>query len=149
MTDWTIRLGTQADIPAILKLWQAAASLPTATDSEAGLEALLARDPESLLLAASGDSVVVGSLIAGWDGWRGSFYRLAVHPEWRRRSLATDLVRAGEQRLTRLGAVRLTAIVADDERAAIALWTSAGYSRQAGRIRFIRMHRPAAERPRQ
>jgi predicted MFS family arabinose efflux permease len=38
---------------------------------------LLNADPEALLVAEV-DGVVVGSLIAAWDGWRGSFYRLAV-----------------------------------------------------------------------
>ena len=35
---------------------------------------------------------MVGSLIAAWDGWRGSFYRLAVHPERRRQRIATALL---------------------------------------------------------
>lgn len=82
---------------------------------------------------------MVGSLIVGWDGWRGSFYRLAVHPSWRRRGLATALIRTGEERLKALGARRLTAIVASEEAAAIDLWTAAGYDRQAGTTRFVRM----------
>jgi hypothetical protein len=45
---------------------------------------LLSRDPEALLIARGGGEVI-GSLIVGWDGWRGSFYRLAVHQSWRRK----------------------------------------------------------------
>jgi len=133
-----IRTGTAADVASVLALWQAAESLPTATDTEQALGGLLERDPESLLIATV-DDVTVGSLIAGWDGWRGSFYRLAVHPEWRRQGIAGTLIRTGEERLKALGAIRLTAIVASDERGAMALWQAVGYERQAERSRFVRM----------
>lgn len=138
MTLPAVRSGTVADIPAVLALWRVAEALPTVTDSEQDLRQLLDADPEALLLATSGADVV-GSLIAGWDGWRGSFYRLAVDPEWRRRGIAMALVRAGEERLRALGAKRLTAIVASDERAAMELWVAVGYERQAERSRFVRM----------
>jgi ribosomal protein S18 acetylase RimI-like enzyme len=131
-------LGAPGDFAAVLSLWREAASLPTATDSEDGLELLHRHDPESLLVAEA-DGAIVGSLIAAWDGWRGSFYRLAVHPGWRRKGIAASLVRAGEARLEALGAVRLTAIVAADETAAQSLWKTVGYERQAARSRFVRM----------
>lgn len=138
MTEAETRSGTVADIPAVLALWRIADALPTATDSEQGLRRLLDNDPEALLLASSGEEIV-GSLIVGWDGWRGSFYRLAVHPEWRRQGIAVALIRAGEERLRALGASRLTAIVASDERPAMDFWEAAGYERQAERSRFVRM----------
>ena len=137
MSEATIRSGDTVDVASVLTLWRAAASLPTVTDTESSLNDLLRRDPGALLLAECAGEPV-GSLIVGWDGWRGSFYRLAVHPSQRRRGIATRLVRAGEQRLSDLGAIRLTAIVADDERAAAALWASLGYSRQDRRGRYVR-----------
>ena len=134
----TIRSAEVADLSPVLALWRVAESLPSATDSELALRQLLRRDPESLFVALS-DEEIVGSLIAAWDGWRGSFYRLAVHPKWRRQGIAIALVRAGEERLRALGAVRLTAIVASEERAAMDLWAAAGYEHQADTSRFVRM----------
>ena len=131
-SHWRIRQGRVADAGPVLALWRKAGGASSATDCEGALAKLLARDPGALILAEAAGAVV-GSLIAAWDGWRGSFYRLAVHPDWRRRGLATELVSAGEARLEALGAVRLTAIVAEEEPAALAFWPTAGYTRQASR----------------
>lgn len=136
--NWTIRGGTRTDVEAVLALWRRADGPTTETDSEDALTDLLARDPGALLVATAGDEVV-GSLIAGWDGWRGSFYRLAVDPDRRRRGMATALIRAGEERLRVLGARRLTAIVLSEDEAAIDFWIAAGYERQVARTRFVRM----------
>ena len=138
MSAWTIRRGTAAEIPSVLALWHSAEAIPSVTDSEDSLGRLVERDPDSLLLAEAGE-MIVGSLIVGWDGWRGSFYRLAVDPEWRRQGIASALIVAGEERLESLGAIRLTAIVASGEHAAVALWQAAGYQRQANTRRFVRV----------
>jgi ribosomal protein S18 acetylase RimI-like enzyme len=135
--DRTIRNATKQDISSVLDLWAAAGSLPSMSDSPEGLMALLEADPEALLVAEL-DGVLAGSLIAAWDGWRGSFYRLAVSPEHRRKGLARTLLQEGERRLWQRGAVRLTAIVADDEAGAMAFWQAAGYDRQQHRARFVR-----------
>lgn len=136
--EWTIRPATRSDIAAVLALWRTAASSPSVTDTEDGLERLLRQDPGSLLVAEVGDAIV-GSLIVGWDGWRASFYRLAVDPAWRRKGIATSLIRTGERRATELGAIRLTAIVTSEEGAAMALWQAAGFQRQPGMSRFVRV----------
>ncbi len=140
---WTIRSAGETDIAAVLDLWAAAGSLPSVSDSPEGLARLLAADPQALLVAERGGALV-GSLIAAWDGWRGSFYRLAVSPEHRRQGLATMLLTAGQQRLREQGAVRLTAIVAEDEAGAVAFWQAAGYERQQNRARFVRQPGPPA-----
>jgi hypothetical protein len=53
----------------VLDLWAAAGSPPSVSDSPEGLSRLLAADPQALLVAERG-GVLVGSLIAAWDGWR-------------------------------------------------------------------------------
>ncbi|HEV3072473.1 MAG TPA: GNAT family N-acetyltransferase [Solirubrobacteraceae bacterium] len=136
MADWAIRSAAERDFASVLRLWEAAGAPPTVSDTREGLSRLLATDREALLLVASVDAVA-GSLIAVWDGWRGSFYRLAVHPDHRRRGLASALLREGERRLRARGASRLTAIVADEDPTALAFWEAAGYRRQRDRTRFV------------
>jgi ribosomal protein S18 acetylase RimI-like enzyme len=132
-----LRAGTAADIDAALALWRRAEAGPSSTESADDVRWLLERDPEALLLADA-EGEIVGSLIAGWDGWRGTFYRLAVDPAHRRRGLATELVRAGEERLRAHGAKRLNAIVESEEADAMAFWASAGYELQTARSRFVK-----------
>jgi ribosomal protein S18 acetylase RimI-like enzyme len=132
-----IRSATSADAGAILALWRAAEVPAGVSDTPDGLASLLESDGYALMVAESERSLV-GSLIAAWDGWRGSFYRLAVHPTRRREGIATALLREGESRLRERGALRLTAIVADDEPLALEFWRAAGYERQSNRVRFLR-----------
>jgi hypothetical protein len=40
----------------------------------------LLEDGDGALLVAEADGRVVGAIVAGWDGWRGNMYRLAVLP---------------------------------------------------------------------
>jgi ribosomal protein S18 acetylase RimI-like enzyme len=132
-----IRAATTADIATVLTLWRDAGAEESVTDDEPGIAGLIARDPEALLLAEDGQGRLIGSLVAGWDGWRGHLHRLAVVPDHRRRGVATALVRHGERRLVALGARRIAAIVVDGHEDALRFWEAAGYE-QADHSRFTR-----------
>ena len=99
---------------------------------------LLATDSEALLLAES-DGVLVGSLIAGWDGWRAGFNRAGCPSRSPAKGIATVLLREGERRLRARGAIRLTAVVAEDDPVAMSFWQAAGYAGQRNRARFVRV----------
>jgi ribosomal protein S18 acetylase RimI-like enzyme len=132
-----LRDGSRDDVEDVLALWARSGSPPTVSDNVESLASLLDHDPRSLLLAHA-DGKLVGSLIVVWNGWRGSFFRLAVDPRHRRRGVATELVREGERRLRERGALRIDAIVASDDAGAMGLWRARGYDRQADRSRFVR-----------
>jgi len=138
VSSWKIRSATSDDVEPILELWARAEAQPVVGSDREGLERLLARDGESLLVAEAAAGELLGTLIAAWDGWRGGFYRLAVDPGHRRGGLATALVREGERRLATRGAERLTAIVAEEDPGAYDFWVAAGYEPQARRRRFVR-----------
>lgn len=132
-----LRTGRPEDIEALLAFWRRAEASPSSTESAEDVHGLLERDPEALIVAESGGEIV-GTLIAGWDGWRATFYRLAVEPAHRRHGLATTLVRAGEERFRALGAKRLNAIAESHKAGAMAFWASAGYELQTSRSRFVK-----------
>ena len=132
-----LRTARPDDVEALLDFWRRAEASPTSTESAEDVRGLLKRDPGALIVADSGGEIV-GTLVAGWDGWRATFYRLAVDPAHRRHGLATALVRAGEERLRALGARRLNAIAESHKPAAMAFWASAGYELQTSRSRFVK-----------
>jgi ribosomal protein S18 acetylase RimI-like enzyme len=132
-----IRTARADDAETIVALWQAAGAEPSVTDDVASVRALIARDPHALLVAHEGTQIV-GTLIAGWDGWRASFYRLAVLPDHRRRGMGRALVEHAERRLARLGARRITLILVTSDPAAFAFWQAVGYVVQDDRSRLVK-----------
>ena len=135
-----VRAAGPGDIPAVLALWDGARSPNASTpDTPDALERLLATGPGALLVAEDGSGgAIVGALVAGWDGWRGNMYRLAVEASHRRQGIGLALVRAGEARLRALGARRITALVAHEDADAVGLWAAAGYARDETIVRFVR-----------
>jgi ribosomal protein S18 acetylase RimI-like enzyme len=132
-----IRPARSEDIEEVLALWSDAEAEPTHTDDAASLQLLLRHDPGSLLVAEL-DGRLVGTVISGWDGWRGSIYRLAVHPRHRRQGLARQLLSEAESRLTKLGAKRMQAIVVASDQRAAGFWTTSGWDEQVDRLRFVK-----------
>lgn len=133
----TIRSATAVDIPAVLSLWRDAGAEPSHTDDPESLGRLIDVDPGSLLVAES-EGRIVGSVIAGWDGWRGSIYRLAVDPRLRRAGLGRRLVAEAEARLAEVGARRLQAIVSTSDGPAREFWQSSDWNEQVRRARFVK-----------
>jgi ribosomal protein S18 acetylase RimI-like enzyme len=133
-----VRCATSADVAAVLEFWELAAeNEDRPADSATAIERLIARDPEALLLVLDGDRIA-GSLIVGWDGWRCHLYRLAVSPDYRRRGIGHALLEAAERRFTAYGGSRIDAMVLDSNEPAHALWSRAGYSRQADWSRWLK-----------
>jgi len=133
-----VRPARSSDAGAIVALWRAVDDvLPSVTDDERAVTTLLERDPTSMLVAEEAGHLV-GTLIVGWDGWRGNLYRLAVDPSVRRRGVARTLVEQAEMQLAAQGCRRVSAIVAASEPPAVGFWGAAGYGRQDEMQRFVK-----------
>ena len=125
---------------AILDLWREAGSLPSVSDSVEALKLNLEGD-DDLLLVAEDNSRLVGTIMGGWDGWRGNIYRLAVIPEYRRRGIGRALVQEIERRLSSKGARRISICVAREEDAAVDFWDALkdfNYQRDPRIIRYVK-----------
>jgi ribosomal protein S18 acetylase RimI-like enzyme len=107
-------------------------------DTPVAVRALIAHPGSELLLAEAEDRALVGTLIVGWDGWRGNMYRLVVSGTRRRRGVARRLVQAGEMHLREVGAPRVTALVGRDQEDASKMWRALGYELDEKVHRFVR-----------
>ena len=148
MKETTIRSARIGEVNILLDLWRDADAEPSVSDDVDSVSRLLAQHPDGVLVAEV-DGVVVGALIAVWDGWRGNLYRLAVLPAHRRLGIARALVDEGEQRLRRAGCVRVTALVMHEHAWATSFWSAAGYDHDRRVIRFVGNLRESSRRARQ
>jgi len=132
-----VRSATSADAESILALWRAADATPSLTDTADEIRRIAAR-PEVAFLVAIVDGAIAGSIIAAFDGWRGNIYRLATHPDHRRRGVARALVTKAEEALRGWGARRITALVENAHPGAVGFWGAIGYLDDSRISRYVR-----------
>lgn len=80
----------------------------------------------------------MGSVIAGWDGWRCHLYRIAVHEDLRQQGIARVLVAQAEARFAEHGSCRVDAMVLEDNPLGQAAWAALGYSPQREWRRWVK-----------
>jgi ribosomal protein S18 acetylase RimI-like enzyme len=119
----TIGECTVEECTTVLGLWTEAGSAKSATDTVEVLGRLVINSGDLFLLARDGDNVI-GSIIGGWDGWRGHIYRLAVSPRYRRLRVAERLTKELEGRLRAKGAEWIFALVEMEKPYGTGFWNS-------------------------
>jgi ribosomal protein S18 acetylase RimI-like enzyme len=82
--------------------------------------------PHLFLVALDGD-VIVGSVMAGYEGHRGWINYLAVDPSRRRKGLGTRLMRAAEQLLLDSGCPKINLQVRSENADALAFYRALDY----------------------
>ena len=138
MTELVLRGAESRELAAVLTFWATAAeNAGRPADTAGAVAALHLRDPGALILAVEGDRIV-GTIIAGWDGWRCHLYRLAVDPQRRRNGIGRALIEAAENRIRALGGTRVDAMVLDGNGKAHGVWQASGYRRQDDWSRWIK-----------
>lgn len=135
--SYSIRDAQIEDAEAILAFWSEAGATPSHSDNVDAIRHVISDDAASVLLAVSGERII-GSVIEGFDGWRGSIYRLAVHPEFRRKGIARALVAEAEKRLAARGVKRIGALVEFDHGDAVGFWKASGYKPDERLKRYCR-----------
>jgi ribosomal protein S18 acetylase RimI-like enzyme len=94
--------------------------------AEIAIPAKLKLQPELFLVAIDQD-LVVGSIMAGYDGHRGWLYAAAVLQSHQRQGIGTALVRAAETLLSAMGCTKINLQVRSSNTAVTRFYNSLGY----------------------
>lgn len=112
------------DADVVVALWREAGLLRPWNDPYRDIERKQRTQPELFLVAE--DEVVVGSVMAGYDGHRGWLYYLAVASARRGEGIARALVGRAEQLLLRQGCPKVQLMVRPDNAPARGLYAALG-----------------------
>ena len=126
-----IRLMTPADHAAVYALWlrTPGMGLKDLDDGPEGFCRFLKRNPTTCFVAEE-HGVIVGTLMAGHDGRRGSMHHLAVDTPHRNRGIGTALVAAAMNALEQEGIHKVNLVVFARNDLGNAFWEAHGFSRR-------------------
>ena len=112
-----IRVFRQEDFEEVITLWERCDLLRPWNDPEMDIERKVNHDV-SLFLVAEVNGEVVGTVMGGYDGHRGSAYYLGVHPEYRA---------AFAEKLIARGCPKIQIMVREDNDVVLGMYERLGY----------------------
>lgn len=104
---------TDADVPAVVDLWQRCNLARPWNDSAADI-ALGRRDENSDVLVGRDGDAIVASVLVGHDGHRGWVYYVAVDPDHQGKDFGRGIMAAAEDWLRNKGIEKLMLLVRSD-----------------------------------
>ncbi|MDF2992026.1 MAG: family acetyltransferase [Microbacterium sp.] len=121
-----IRPFTLVDEDAVVALWDEAGLTRPWNDPHADIRRKLTVQPELFLVAVDAE-VIVGSVMAGYDGHRGWLYYLAAAASHRGSGVGRALVAEAERLLEALGCPKVQLMVRPDNVGARGFYDALGY----------------------
>ena len=125
-----IRPLTDADVDPVVALWEETGLTRPWNDPREDIRRARAVWPELLLVATDQDALV-GTVMAGYDGHRGWLYYLATSPERRGEGLGRRLVEEAESRLLALGCPKVMLMVRAGNDAVLEFYDGLDYTRES------------------
>jgi len=116
------------DEAQVVELWGGTiADAAPHNDPSLAIRLKLQKDPNLFLVATVGDTVI-GTVMGGYDGHRGWIYSLVVDQAYRKRNVATALVRRLEELLREMGCLKVNLQVRGSNSDVIGFYEHIGYS---------------------
>ncbi len=134
-----IRRLTAADYDEIVNLWSIAnlPYKPKGRDRREAIAAEMKLSPD-FFLGAFDEERLVGVAVVSCDSRKGWINRLAVHPDYRRRGIAVDLIDECENVIRKRGLKLFCALIEESNRSSIRLFKKLGYVEHRDIIYFCK-----------
>jgi ribosomal protein S18 acetylase RimI-like enzyme len=127
MPSVLVRAFKESDEPRVIELWMFGGLLKPWNDPKKDIARKL-KMQRDLFLVAELEGVVVGVVMAGYEGHRGWINYLAVDIGQRRRGIGTALMRDAERRLRLLGCPKINLQIRRENTAVQAFYAAIGFS---------------------
>jgi len=127
MASVLVRAFREEDEARVIELWMLGGLVRSWNDPKKDIARKLKVQPE-LFLVAELERVIVGTVMAGYDGHRGWVNYLAVDIGQRRRGIGSALMRDAERRLKVLGCPKLNLQIRLENTAVQAFYAALGYA---------------------
>ncbi len=134
-SSYDIGLAKDEDLAGAIELWRSV-GLTSSLRSDDQIEEALRTHPSLILVVARSEGNVVGTALAGTDGWWGWVYRLAVAPEHRGQGIGRALVGEVERQLQARGVRYANAIVSRDNASALGVFGAVGWEVDGTHVRI-------------
>lgn len=124
-----IREMIETDYDQVYQLWLSCVGmgLNDLDDSKEGIARFLQRNPQTCLVAVE-NQTIIGAILVGSDGRRAYIYHTAVHPNYRRRGIARQLVEAVLTVLDDLKIHKVALVVFKRNKEGNQFWEKLGFS---------------------
>ena len=135
--SYPIRSMSLDDYESVYRLWSTAEGMSLDEDDSRDRIALyLRRNPASCFVALDGTEIV-GAVLCGHEGRRGILRHLAVRLEYRKKGIATSLIRACLEALSAEGIKKCNIFVMDDNGLGLQFWEHVGFYRLDDNFRTL------------
>ena len=125
--DFVFRDFEPADTACVVDLWQKCELTRPWNDPVKDIERKLADRNGAFWVVCQG-SVMVASVMIGYDGHRGTINYLAIAPELQRSGIGAELMRRAEAFLIDIGCPKVSFCVRKDNHAVLAFYDRLGYA---------------------
>ncbi|MEY2427293.1 MAG: N-acetylglutamate synthase [Verrucomicrobiota bacterium] len=135
--NYPIRNMSLDDYESVHRLWNASEGMSLGEDdTRDGIALYLQRNPRSCFVALDGTEIA-GVVLCGHEGRRGILRHLAVRPDYRKKGIATALIRACLEALSAEGIKKCNIFVMDDNKAGLQFWEHIGFYRLDDNFRTL------------
>lgn len=112
----------------VVDLWQTVFGYEAAHNSPEVVIDKKLQNKDGLFFIAKTDHIVIGTVMAGYDGHRGWIYSIAVHPDYQKQGIGSDLLSFTQGKLENLGCLKVNLQIMEGNEAVQKFYLSNGYS---------------------